>query len=1010
MSKYSKIEIDRVKREADIRSLIPGATKSRLMQDVECPFCGKAKKFRVSRKAGYNNARCFACEKGFPGPLEAYAHYHHLDIKSDFLKVLEGCASECGVIIVPEEQVMKETVSKARANISQSFCAGQLEASGISVEDIMANVIENGQEMLKSPFRPGSVGPHFSPDFKGGDMLIFYYDLYGRPVTYVSKGSRTPRPYVRVRYANPAIHVDERGSEMKYQTPAGAPSQVYIPEKMRALFKSKTPIDVLFLQEGEKKAEKACKHGILSLGIQGISNIGSQDQGLIQAIQDIVIACKVRHIVLVMDSDWNDLSRNITTGDRADKRPNSFAAAVIKFNQYIRTFNNLGLNVDTWWAHVNANDNGDKGIDDLLVGSLKGREGELLVDITHTMNSHNGKGTWLDVHKISSLSDAKIRDFWHLNDYQAFFEAHRSRLAEIPTFKLGGVRYKVENGAMVPVSRYSSDVDIYSIVKDSKDNDKVIFNYSEAMKFLTANGFSRLLRSFDGENTGYEFIRIDDGIIFQIYPFQILDFIQNYIMANVKSSLVREFFISKLDVLLPDKKLARLPIISDNFNNFEPDTHRAYYNNGQVEISAQEIKSGLPFVNVWQNRLIPRKFRRLEVIKSISKVGDTYYWELTPDGEKCEFLQYLINTSNNYYSPGNFRETNNDENCEWLQHIVNKVTAIGYLISDWKYPSDNQAVVIQDHRISEVGQAWGGAGKSVLGKALSYVSKQFFIDGKQFAPTDQFVLSGVTKATRHIFIDDIKPNFDFQFIFNWITGPMPINPKGGARFTIPEDESPKILVTTNHAIKGADQGSVKRRVAYVEFSSWYNQNYSLYDDFHHMFFSDWDEYQWTLFDNLMAECVMYYFRSFAEGWHREGRGVVPPPMKNIELRTLRQSMSETFFQWAEEYYDPSGSNLNRRIPRNKEIWPAFLDFAGGPSGHSVTRSNIKKRIQAYCKYKGYDFNINRPMIESPDTQFDYNIWKKDHPEESFMGDDDKSGGVEFFTVWSPEKEQNSHPF
>lgn len=50
------------------------------------------------------------------------------------------------------------------------------------------------------------------------------------------------------------------------------------------------------------------------------------------------------------------------------------------------------------------------------------------------------------------------------------------------------------------------------------------------------------------------------------------------------------------------------------------------------------------------------------------------------------------------------------------------------------------------------------------------------------------------------------------------------------------------------------------------------------------------------------------------------------------------------------------------------------------------------------------------MIESPDTQFDYNIWKKDHPDESFMGDDDKSGGVEFFTVWSPEKEQNSHPF
>ena len=65
----------------------------------------------------------------------------------------------------------------------------------------------------------------------------------------------------------------------------------------------------------------------------------------------------------------------------------------------------------------------------------------------------------------------------------------------------------------------------------------------------------------------------------------------------------------------------------------------------------------------------------------------------------------------------------------------------------------------------------------------------------------------------------------------------------------------------------------------MEFSSWYNNEHSLIDDFHHMFFYDWDKYQWALFDNLMAECVMYYLRSLEQIWYKEGRGAVPPPIQ-----------------------------------------------------------------------------------------------------------------------------------
>ncbi len=532
--KYSRFEVDKVKKDADIRRLIPGASQSKVNQYIECPFCGEAKKFRVRFSSQYNCAFCMKCNEGFSNPIAAYAYLNNLDIERDFLKCLEGTAQECGIIITPEETRRKETVKKIKETIRQSFCSQQLGGSGLAVDDVMANVVENGQELIKSPFQPGSIGQGFIPDLKGDDMLIFYYDLYGRPMQYSVKGSKSLRNYVRARYANPDLHVAQDGTKMKYQTPPGAPAQVFIPEKIRRLYKSKTPIEVLFLQEGEKKAEKACKHGMLSLGLQGIMNIGNKEQGLIQAIQDIVKTCQVRHIVLIMDSDWNDLSKNITTGDRADKRPVSFASAVIKFKQYVETFHNLGLNVDVWWGHVNANDHGDKGVDDLLVGSLLGRESELMDDIDRTMHSHNGKGTWLDIHKITAVSDAKIRDFWCLNDCQAFFETHRERLSEIPTFKLRGVRYKVEDGAMIPVSRYSSDADIFTIEKDSKDNDKVCLNYTETYRFLSASGFYRL-RNSDEAASGYDFIRIDEGIIDRSAPYELRDFILQSLVSTKKS-------------------------------------------------------------------------------------------------------------------------------------------------------------------------------------------------------------------------------------------------------------------------------------------------------------------------------------------------------------------------------------------------------------------------------------------------------------------------------------------
>lgn len=1002
MNKYDKFQIDKVKTDADIRDFVTGCNKKKLTQEVECPFCGK-KKFYVDRRKGHNSATCWACHQGFSNPVEAVMHYRGYN-QSHFIQALEETAQQAGLYLTPLEQQRSEAVKAASEASRQTFCSAQLEASGLTLDDVMASVIESNQELLMSPFRKGRVNESFRADPSGDDMLIYYYDLHGRPMQYKPKNTSAMRPYIRVRWSNPAIHLSANGDEMKYQTPPGASCRIYIPERIRQAYKSHAHIETLFVQEGEKKAEKACKHGMPSIGIQGIFNIGNAKEGLVQDIQDLAKACSIRNIVLIMDSDWNELSKKLIIGDSADKRPNLFSRAVIKFKSYMNTMHNVGLSVDVWWGHVNANEAGDKGIDDLLCGTLKGRESELVEEIDRVMHTHNGVGTLLNIHKITASSDAQIRDFWHLNDYQSFYDLHHERLAEVETFKLGKIRYKSENGKLVQVSRYSSEVDIFSIEKDSKDNDKVVFNMLETLRFLNAYGFFRL-RNSDDPTSGYDFIHIDDGIIDRSVSSDIRDFVFQYILSNCQSVLVQREFATKLDVWLADKKLERLDIRSDQFNNFEAGVQRTYYNNGQVEITADDIVPGKPISNVWRSRIVPRKFRREPIIKSIQKADDTFFIEYTPAASRCEFLTYLINTSNNIFPHDRPREITEQEAQEWLHHLVNKITTIGYLLCDYKYASERKAVIIQDHLMSEVGQSHGGAGKSIVGNAIAHILNQFFIDGKSVRKDDQFMLSGVTKITRNIFIDDVKTNFDFDRFFALVTGDMTINPKGKDRYNIPVSESPKFLITTNHAINRANEDAVRRRISYMEFSHWYNPEHTLVDDFHHMFFDDWDDEQWNLFDNLMAECVMFYLRSFEQQWAREGEGAIPPPMRNIELRTLRQQMSEVLFQWAEEYFDPTGIRLNERLNR-KVLIDSFLEYAGGPAGHGVTRTNFKQKIIAYCKFKGYDFNINRPNSEKTY----YSDWKPLHPDESFIGDDDKSGGVEYFTVYSPEYEKTKKPF
>lgn len=987
--KYSQTDLSNIKKKADIRNYIPDLKGSGAKRYCKCPECGKSGKDKgliVTHTSSKDLAKCFYCGFSISGAIAAVMYYNNLDF-NDALKIV---AKDVGVNLEEDFEREKRLLNESkRISYENSFCRKQLESSGLSEKDVMSKVENDKGEIIHvSPFIKGILESDGKINTNGDEMLIQYFDLWGKPVKYASRGAAGGiRPYIRTRWNNPDLHI-YKGKPIKYQSPKNAPVKFYIPEKIREMFHSRTPIDTLIIQEGEKKAEKACKHGIPSIGIQGIYNIGNAEEGLISDLQYLVDRCKIKNIALLMDSDWNHLSEHIENGDSVNSRPSQFAGAVIKFKKYVQSLYTIGLHFDVWWGHIKENESGDKGIDDLLVNTLGKSESRLSEDINTVMLSHNGIGEFVNLYKITSYTDYKILDFWKLNNCQEFCEAYKDRINQLTSFRFNRVFYKNIDGNIVQGSLMSGDKDFWEVNEDEKGKKKVIFSFKGALDFLDYNGFVAIKTKdmADGLSGLY---KIENNIIERVYIDDIRNFIYQYVLQTTKNKLVIETFIEKTASWINIDRMAFLRKVSDERYSSDFDYQLFFWKNGiQTKVSSDSIEISNISRSIWKSENIGHNFERIKIFDSFryDKVSGKFTYRLTPNGKRCEFLQYLLNTSTPY---GCDRETADETTRAYISsQLVNKLTSLGFLLHDYKCRTELKAVVAMDGAESEIGQSNGRTGKSLFGVAISYLKNQCTIDGRKLKNDDEFVYNSVSYETRNIFYDDIRVNFDFGQLYPAVTGPLNVNPKGKSRFEIPVSESPKIFLSTNHALKDYDD-SAEARINFIEFSNWYSSKRTPIMDFGHGFFEEgWDREQWQLFYNCAIECVQIYLRSKAEEWYMKGCGMIPPPMESIKRRILHQEIGEAFLQWAQAYFDADGFNVNRRIPR-KELFDTFQrDYPG--NGKVVTAANFRKKLEKFCEYSGFHFNPFKPSR--------YTGASIDVEDKCFIGGPDKSNSVEYFTV------------
>lgn len=376
------------------------------------------------------------------------------------------------------------------------------------------------------------------------------------------------------------------------------------------------------------------------------------------------------------------------------------------------------------------------------------------------------------------------------------------------------------------------------------------------------------------------------------------------------------------------------------------------------------------------------------------------------------FAQYLINTSrvhwkkefdaaavshyekNAYYAErglntltGKDGTLTPDEVRDQELHFLSKVTALGYLIHDYKIASEAYIVFATDNTEREINESHGGTGKSIFGEACRKLVKTEYFPGRRIKMDDQFHYQGVTDKTKLIWYDDISMGFPVDSIFSDVTNGMKVRPQYSSFIEIPFADSAKYLMTSNFNIKSTDP-SVHRRMWYLGFSDFYHSKSSSHGGSKKVsedvgqIFQAWSQEHEASFFNFMKDCEVAWL----------ALGQVEPPMKDIHMQNLRMVMGSSFMEWGAEFLLPK---VNTRVagtvePRDiaKEDCDTFIpkEFARVHFAEYLKKTNNKeqatpdsfrRKIKAFAEFHG--LTLDPPGLKNTRGSIEVRIKDADLP-------------------------------
>jgi len=422
-----------------------------------------------------------------------------------------------------------------------------------------------------------------------------------------------------------------------------------------------------------------------------------------------------------------------------------------------------------------------------------------------------------------------------------------------------------------------------------------------------------------------QLVKAEDCIIDRIIIGDVWHMVIDYLEEQIKPynedmfKIIYKAFYDYWHSQKMDRVQNAMKRIQPNLLEEEPDRAYIYYANGYLEIDS----NGFDF----------KGYKGLE----------TFIWRDQINSDR-DWLGRLDSSKSNWHD---FCWKISGEDAERFEHLRR---TYGYLLHSFKDRANPKAVIFVDEELKEdLSKASGGTGKSIAARAVECMKNTVEIAGKTWDPVSRFAFNQVKFGHKIMWVDDAQPNLKFGVLYNALTQDFEIERKGVDRFAIPFKDSPKILISTNHPIKGDDASSVRRQHI-VEIAPYFSKDHTAMSEYGERLVedTDWVEKDWQLFDNFMIECVVDYLKH---------------GLKELEInyrykRTVDQITPE-LYEWIEETLEmdtfyPTSTILHGRRPKDNI------------NGFRLAYPDIKKSsryigadLEVYCNYKGYYLKKDR---------------------------------------------------
>lgn len=475
--------------------------------------------------------------------------------------------------------------------------------------------------------------------------------------------------------------------------------------------------------------------------------------------------------------------------------------------------------------------------------------------------------------------------------------------------KIERVKVDLKKGKDIVVKKHGISEDTFDELKevlehedfwfsniDKNGKEKITVDALKYKLFLERNGFKKHYPN-DTQKPTWVFIQSNKVKITSVEI--IKDFVLDYLMEKKEFEVWN--YCAKYQNLFAENFLLMLESIELKMLNDTRNTSYIAFNNGVLEVTKNDIKL-IDYIDIdfyiWENHILQRDF-------------------IPMDSFENDYKQFVYNISN--------------------KEPLAIECAIGYLISTYKNRSNNKAIILNDEVISENPE--GGTGKGVFVQGISQIRKASIIDGKLFDGKKSFPYQTVSLDTKILVFDDVIKNFNFEEKFSLVTEGLTLERKNKDAVKLNVHESPKLIISTNYAIRGEGNSHDRRRYE-LEIAQFYGKDLTPEDEFGRQLFDDWSIDDFNKFDNYIVYCLQLFLKT----------GLVKQNAKNIKMRKFIAETAMEFYDWIKEIDNvPHNDRLDKKFYFDKfiEEYPDFKKW--------LTRKKFNIWVQKFCSFMKYEY-------------------------------------------------------